>query len=456
MIYYLKILKYINIFYSKCSAPTLRSKIQKYINFDKLNYYLIKISHNGLNLIFKNDDELECYVKFCIYYGNHECLLQVFDNFLYKCYNNKKYLSSYLCDLQFFNNPFAHYFSYKKYLYELTFSTKIDIDTSYQKIEEIEKISLDIGSNLLEYRFYKYPEKFRRNYTTDKSFTTTFDFHNIDTYLDVNLCKATQVNIMKNNPLIANKTININELIQTFINNNLVTCHIKDNINLTYLTDYIRVLKQEKNKLIKLISEYYVNNCYEKNIYEFIMDHYTIFYNKLNNHLTINFINQFIKNIQDIAHCLEVTKFFDPINTKLIFTGNRTSNIVLFEILFNNYIRYDQLYLFNNICFPITQNINNKNNNYDIYQMLMGKGKTSVIIPLITFNYILNKDSKTIIIVTKTHLLNQTFNYFVNNFSVIFHCFNFIQIHLLNNVERCNIDNYPTFINKIYSHRGLA
>ena len=113
--------------------------------------------------------------------------------------------------------------------------------------------------------------------------------------------------------------------------------------------------------------------------------------------------------------CTEVSRIFEAINSNIIYTGPRNKEIILFEIFFGSYIRKEQYNIYEKIC----DEISNKGN-YNIYQLLMGRGKTSVILPLITFKYIFEKnDYKNIIISLPSHLVSQSFDEMNNNFSYV-------------------------------------
>src|SRR5690606_8151488 len=88
------------------------------------------------------------------------------------------------------------------------------------------------------------------------------------------------------------------------------------------------------------------------------------------------------------AKCVEIKKILNRIvsdkdDKESIYSGKRTVDIVLFEILFGSLIRTEQFDLYNNI---IEENKNS--NTYSVKHMLMGKGKSSVIMPLIMLKFL--------------------------------------------------------------------
>ena len=84
------------------------------------------------------------------------------------------------------------------------------------------------------------------------------------------------------------------------------------------------------------------------------------------------------------SDCTEVSRIFESINEDILYSGERSKEIILFEIFFGSYIRKEQYNIYEKICDEISNG-----SNYNIYQLLMGRGKTSVILPLVALKYIL-------------------------------------------------------------------
>jgi hypothetical protein len=143
--------------------------------------------------------------------------------------------------------------------------------------------------------------------------------------------------------------------------------------------------------------------------------------------------------------CNELSKMFEPINTNIIYSGDRTTNIIVFEILFGNYIREEQYDIYFDIidgiddCKNSMTNTKCHNNGYSVYQLLMGRGKTSVITPLILFNYVFNNNFKNIILLLPESLVLQTLNYINTNYSFILD----LNINDINSIKR--FDSNQTF-----------
>ena len=141
---------------------------------------------------------------------------------------------------------------------------------------------------------------------------------------------------------------------------------------------------------------------------------------------------------QEDPDCIEVSRIYEAINLDIIYTGERNKEIILFEIFFGSFIRKEQYNIYKNIC----NEISNKSN-YNIYQLLMGRGKTSVILPLITFKYIFEKNNyKNIIISLPLHLVSQSFEEMNNKFSYVL---NKYPIFKFSKINRNDCENFKYF-----------
>src|SRR5690606_5424089 len=106
--------------------------------------------------------------------------------------------------------------------------------------------------------------------------------------------------------------------------------------------------------------------------------------------------------------CIEIKQILnriihDPKDMESIYYNNKNYRpflIIIFEIFFGSFIRQDQYKIFSEI-------INEKK--CTIKQMLMGKGKTSVITPLLMLHYPYN-DKKNVILLMSAHLKNQVYS----------------------------------------------
>src|SRR5206468_2366402 len=97
-------------------------------------------------------------------------------------------------------------------------------------------------------------------------------------------------------------------------------------------------------------------------------------------------LNEFIKSYyyckkkkkKYSSFCVETKKITESLNSDILYKKKRSLGIILFEILFGSYIREEQYAIYIQIISELNQNILYKQSNpYSIYQLLMGRGKTS-------------------------------------------------------------------------------
>src|SRR5690606_29526370 len=136
------------------------------------------------------------------------------------------------------------------------------------------------------------------------------------------------------------KKINCKEEIETFLDS-----YYNCNVN-TKLKSGTIEMKQKTRNIYKTISniiwESYDKHC----LSDFIFLNKKYFYALL----ICNLINKVKTELEDTnIECIEFKKILDPINTSIIYTGNRSFNIIVFEILFGYFIRNEQYNLYKNI-----------------------------------------------------------------------------------------------------------
>ena len=100
--------------------------------------------------------------------------------------------------------------------------------------------------------------------------------------------------------------------------------------------------------------------------------------------------------------CEALMDDFKFISTHIIYSEKRENSlndVVLLELIDQKIIRKDQYEVVN----KLQTSISTQDAKYEVEQMLMGKGKTSIITPLSVINYMINRN----IHFLKDHTLNQ-------------------------------------------------
>lgn len=185
----------------------------------------------------------------------------------------------------------------------------------------------------------------------------------------------------------------------------------ENEINQTWsdsIKDFIRNLKKcivyDTNKCDTVLSECDTNINYDE-LYDYdSVDLQTILLNNITKIYGVIekkiIIDMMVK--MDECTCTELLDIFKNIYFDKLYLGERNATIIKFEIIFGNLIRVDQKSLFDYI-------VGNKNN---IYQMLMGKGKSAVITPLLLLHY--QNLFNNVYFVVPSHLVEQTYNIVVS------------------------------------------
>ena len=440
--------------YSVWNNPELVNKYKNelssnYVNTNNKNYYIAEISYNGLELIFDNKRSMYAYIKLCIFFGKSDCLSTLINKInlidVEEC--DKQLL--YLINNNLFNSPYSYY--YKQI---------ININNNYENIDDYIK-RFNRGAYPMKYRIFEKKDQTYKisNFNMDKTIKPFNDYINdidrissIITNQNNNLTTEQDEYYRKITNNFSNKEY-IYNCIKKFRENyqkcDLVKKNIEDLINKS-----LEKLGKNIDKIFKNIEDEIIfarddiNNIINNNI--------ELFYSLLDIKVLNETLIKINKKLNDQnSNCTEVSRIFEAINTNVIHTEKRSKEIMLFEIFFGNYIRKEQYEIYNKISNEID---NNDNPLYNIYQLLMGRGKTSVILPLIALKYILNDyDISNSIICLPSHLVSQTYEEIRDKYSFML---NKYPIFKFSDVKRGKFINFEFFdnINKsnnIYNYKKI-
>ncbi len=380
------------------------------------NYHLIDFHYTGLYLIFSSEESFRSYVYYCARYSKTNCLLILHNQYIQYYLNNNTQNSDYLANL-FANTPFKYYFLYKL-MKQITSMTKFDVYGDYydnyvarqryypsryiiNRIGLQERVKLK-GAISYEPKYSKPLKVIQDSLLEEKQFNG-----------DSSLEKS-----------ISSIDTKYSTYLKAFVED-YKNCTLKDSdIN----TNKMQKLKDKFNEHIKTTllhcATLFEKVSNEHNFISFIYHTSTELYN-LMEYVKMLRIVESIATIcasRLTCECQEIRRLRDILDTSVVYTGERQIQTVLFEILFGSFIRRDQYRLYSDI-------LNNfKTNSYKIYQMLMGEGKTSVLAPLLIFTYIVSGEFPNIISVMPEHLINQSFDALVNNYSVAMDSCNIVKL----------------------------
>jgi len=258
------------------------------------------------------------------------------------------------------------------------------------------------------------------------------------------------------------------QLVTNEINNRGIDLSlVKENIN--EYTDKVKkeIYSIKRNDIYNLIKKFIKNlyliekerlyfvNKFKISININILEH---IFNKTNNDQFIflyylNIIYSFIiKSILELSlfirsenEIIDITNIIINLN-EISFLINNTKNIfniLLFIGLVNSVIlnKEQSEYLNNEI-----DNLEKKQQQNHFQEILMGKGKSSVIIPTIAIINLLNHSNKNVFVIVPQNLILQTYKYFINIISSYFN----IYIFMTNNIDLNNyVDETENCINII-------
>ena len=227
---------------------------------------------------------------------------------------------------------------------------------------------------------------------------------------EVNACNIDKINKISDkineikNIEYAEKTeiINSQEALKLYISEYRSNCKTDKYIELKKFIDDIIIIEEE----IDYITEIFEDLVFSKKIHSFsslYIKHYNHFYNILINTLYLKCIAK-LKTLKEY-NCAEILKNIELLDYNEIysFEKNRTIEHILFEIHTNYFIKKEQYELVNNQI--LKDEVHNK-----VYEILMGKGKTTTITPLILIHQIFNTSTKNYNIILPEHLVPSSFD----------------------------------------------
>ena len=366
------------------------------------NIYLIKLNYTNLIFEFQNDEELYAlYISFVINYNQIGLIL--INKIVKNIYNKNKTLNNKIKFQEIVGNI----------------------------IENFDKIDIPFYKDLMNDNYEKINinnVKIKLNENNESS------YNNIGIISDY-ITKNKEIFILDEN--VTNNVDKYKRLIE-FAKNFRSKCLIKGG-NIENDDIILEKILNNDNKLI--------------NIGNIILDRIDYYYNKMIEIKIINITKKLGGNldkyITDHNLCSDIIKNIEELDKDKILdlTKERTLDIILFEILSGNIVRSEQLEVIKDINQDIIIGKYDK-----VYEILMGRGKTSTITPLIILNnYIYNKEIEQYNIILPNSLVISSFDiinkltYVVNDYNIIVNNFsigkNIINIASDENIKQCIINH---------------
>lgn len=344
----------LDTYLSTCNTFTNPSKVKDIIIKHSKNIGLctfIEFSRFGLYLIFNDPQTYFMYLTDAMICGNDDCVIT-----LLRMYKN------------YFNID--------------------DIKKEYPIIYYIYNRLIEVGGNSIYSHYIKFLVDPKQNnvleYINRDEYKkdNTWDNYSSDVTIEYDFPLLKQLSqkvrsVLKNNDSDKREVLDLLEF-ENDIN------HYVENFMDKYDNCGLDIIELDLSNFISSIDDYDINytNIYKSyvdsngSIFETIVKNIDIIYKDIEK----NIILSFITSISEKNVCYQIKKLYELINVDTLFTKlERPIEVVLFETIFGSLIRNDQYELYNSIYNNMTGSTDPKS----IYHMLMGKGKTSIITPLL-------------------------------------------------------------------------
>lgn len=418
--------------------------------YKKNSYYLIDISDNCL--IFNSEESQFYYSLLLMIYQKSDILAEISPIDLKTDYTNP-WIGEFLI-ANGGNSPFNMFFKFiynpiwaeqyksrkNNYIYKYNYYKPANLFEEYQIKFPILKKSENISNpqqilyKLIQTNFYEEPE----NKNLIFNIISNYYYKILDILIpDKNQIKKLDISKLNFEEFDSQINICISEFKKTYN-----PCVLNPN-NLENISQDLKFLTNNLNILVTKLKNYYLTKIYTDQVFEnlkqpeIFIKYSELYYEiKLLKNIYLVFTN--IQKILPKKNCSELKKILEPINQEIIYTREyREPEIILFELFFNYYIKYTQYKTYSKIYREIDYGLTHiKNPGYNLYQLLMGQGKTSVILILLLIRFIINplySEIKNIIILLPAHLIKQTYLEISKNYYLLT---NYSSINILKNISR--------------------
>lgn len=384
-----------------------RSKIPQETFIKKNNvYYIIEIAYNYLDLTFNSSchDDIDYYVYCCIMFQKADCMRAIYGKYIATV---KKDDRNKLVAGGTFNNPFNHYFNF----ISTNIGEYVTWDDNNTRSENIYGYirRLTYGAYKLDH-FGKYEMKITDNNIHNNNWSDIIQRdcmkkYNLSDMIIKNPITKEHTNLKDRHLVLFRREIDC-------FFNSYTGCEISV-VNREKFIENIHVMTDTDTDVIKYNQHLVLSSRLD--LVSFIVKHHEILYARLEHKL----LKKFAKDIK-LPECTELKRAYDHVDPKVIYQGPRSVNIIVFEILFGAYVRDEQYKIYKQIINEINSNPAHDTCSYNVQQLLMGRGKTAVIMPLVALYYLLVDDYfSNVILLMPDNLIKQSFKAFVNFFCCI-------------------------------------
>ncbi len=376
----------------------------KELNFSLENdtHIIISIASNSSHLIFQDAEQAYCYLKFCIYYQDVDNLYIHFTQLMYLIQTASPIIQDKFKEyLNFFQNSFNNPFS--AYFYHLYESVVLQKNDQLFSIDDYNYTETHLKNNWPEaknppprkgpityfnipktnsFKFDVRQSKFPLPFQLLKQKPREFETQSFSLQLKelfYKYAELLQENVYSLKPRKSDQKdddVYIKSWLQTLDGKEVCeTANIKQQVyvNLMKTKQLIRIHTEDLEKQLTLLVVQHMKT-------ELISD--ILFAN--HNLLAVAMVNRILLNSletldeESITKCQSVSKYVNYLDIKHVYTEERSNSYLYLEYMLGYFIRKDQHQFINKL-------LNSNHKSYiALEELLMGLGKTSVILPLLS------------------------------------------------------------------------
>lgn len=425
--------------------------------FDKIYYHVAQIEYHGLGCNFTSLDSLRSYIASCIGYSKPEqldILLPKYLEIINKLSEqNREFLDKeklIICIKNGrINNPYTHYFQFvvaRGLNISYFYPEKVD-DPNEEKIEKTRDIFENLEKNYMKRQnlnmyndaytvksttphqidvkiLHELPPKIAKMQPASSKYAEKVDqsVHGLRNHiLDINTDVSETAEDRSFQNIIASITkfnskykecildkFDVDKYRQ--LQSSLLTEYDKALLTLEKQKDFRKLFLDSRENFITKLSPHFYQLLKIRVVYNIVSDLI-----KLEQRDQLELSEQHEQLVRPKPPCLEVKTIYDNIDRETIYQGSRSTNIILLEILSGFFIRKEQYDIYRSIVSDIDST---ELSEYGIHQLLMGRGKSTVIMPLIIFHYLYQqkKDIRNIFTVLPQHLVKPTLTILYDKF----------------------------------------
>ncbi len=393
-------------------------------------YYEINVSYCCQFLHFSDAQTIRLYMCYCIVKGKNSCI----NNIVYQ-YKNYILENTYENQLLMFNVPYTTYY---------VCLTLDNIQLFVPKdIIIIENYEADHEKRIKYYypKYRRYSDNHKHIFSKYNGQEYRLKYDNEHTAIKTLLSNHKKINHQnpKDFSFLTNDDLHN---LETFIKS-YRSCDF-NNFNIMTIKNSLKNFKNDYENTIEKIYDVIYQQMefgYNYSSLEIILINHDKYYNLIE----IIKLHGIMENIEKLCsdnscNCNEIKKLYSMIDNNEIYTGTRNCEVILFEIVFGNFVKKQQMQIYKNIV-----NETKEKRTYSIYQLLMGQGKTSVITPLIALNAIYSDTiaSNNVVIILPSHLIDQTYHdLFLRDYSPILSDYNIHRIAVNRNDDNSKYYKY--------------